>query len=100
MVEDTAHNIYMDIVNIPKYDVVLGLPFMYQVKMVLDFGALTMRIGNKVLPMLRGREDTENEHSVRTKRVSFGPQRSRNGATQGSDGKHPVMRSFRARTTG
>ena len=49
-----THRTYFDIVNVPKYDVVLGLPFMHQTKMVLDFGNYTVKIDSTVLPILRG----------------------------------------------
>ena len=51
------HSVYLDVVNVPKYDVVLGLPFMYATGMVIDFGQRTVRIGDVTLPLRKGEGD-------------------------------------------
>ena len=80
IIAGNPHRTYLNIVNVPKYDVVLGLPFMHQTKMVLDFGNYTVKIESTVLPILRGKgpgqrnartrgqrdqEETVSVHSVR-----------------------------------
>lgn len=53
-VANDIHTVYFDVVNVPKYDLVLGIPFMHATKMVIDFGTYTVKIGNTVLPALKG----------------------------------------------
>ena len=53
----------------PKYDVVLGLPFMYAIGMVIDFGRRTVRIGDTTLPLRKGEGESHNQTPERVQAV-------------------------------
>ncbi|GJE91949.1 retroviral-like aspartic protease [Phanerochaete sordida] len=53
-IDGVKHRVYMDVVNVPKYDIVLGLPFMHQVQMILDFRRYTITISGRSIPIVRG----------------------------------------------
>ena len=65
---------YFDVVNIPKYDIVLGLPFMYATRMVIDFGDRSIRVNTVRFPLRgiaateRSRDRDQVTHSVLTVR--------------------------------
>ena len=46
--------LYFDVVNIDYYDIILGIPFMDVTRLVIDFGTYTVRIGDDVVPALKG----------------------------------------------
>jgi hypothetical protein len=52
---DASH--YFDVVNIDRYDVILGTVFMRKHGIVLDFGKDQVRMGDKMLPALHEGED-------------------------------------------
>ncbi|PBK78944.1 hypothetical protein ARMGADRAFT_871559, partial [Armillaria gallica] len=41
---------YFDVVNIDKYDVIIGTPFMHEHGVVLDFNTKCVQIGNVTIP--------------------------------------------------
>lgn len=49
-----SHPIYFDVANVDHYDVILGIPFMDEVGMVLNFCDYTVTVGNQVLTTLTG----------------------------------------------
>jgi hypothetical protein len=52
---DASH--YFDMVNIDRYDVILGTVFMRKHRIVLNFGKDQVRMGDKMLPALHEGED-------------------------------------------
>lgn len=52
-----THDVYFDIVNLDRYDAVLGTPFMRQFGVCLDFGANTIRMGAESFAALAPREE-------------------------------------------
>lgn len=48
--------VYLDIVNLDRYDVVLGTPFMHDYGVVLDFEKGAIRINGSWVPSLKGGE--------------------------------------------
>ncbi|KAI0088964.1 hypothetical protein BDY19DRAFT_993774 [Irpex rosettiformis] len=48
------HDTYFDVVNLDHYDMVLGMPFLKETGTVIDFAALTVRVGQQMVPTLRG----------------------------------------------
>ena len=51
-------NAYMDVVNIDRYDMIIGTPFMRRHGLLLDFGTDTLRQQDTVIPTLTlGQED-------------------------------------------
>lgn len=67
------HTLYMDVVNVPKYDIVLGLPFMHQTQMILDFCRYTVTIGNSTLRIARGEDNGQRNAWNRTSRPATTP---------------------------
>ena len=63
---DFSGDIYFDIVNLDRYDAVLGTPFMRRFGVCLDFGTNAVRMGARVLPALEPREE---EAAVSRKRA-------------------------------
>jgi hypothetical protein len=55
VIEDDS---YLDVVNIDRYDMIIGTPFMRKHGLVLDFSQNILRIGGEVIPTLSsGQED-------------------------------------------
>jgi len=51
-------NTYLDVVNIDRYDMIIGTPFMCKHKLVLDFDHNTLSIrGTQLTMMTSGQED-------------------------------------------
>ena len=50
-------DVYFDIVNLDRYDAVLGTPFMRKFGVCLDFKANAVRLGDSVIPALPPREE-------------------------------------------
>ena len=51
-------DVYMDIVNIDRYDMIIGTPFLREQKVILNFGRDMMTIqGQAIRPMTAGQED-------------------------------------------
>ena len=50
-------DVYFDIVNLDRYDAVLGTPFMRRFGVCLDFGANVVRMGSQTLPALAPKEE-------------------------------------------
>ncbi|KJA14801.1 hypothetical protein HYPSUDRAFT_149927, partial [Hypholoma sublateritium FD-334 SS-4] len=46
------NEIYADICNLDRYDMIVGTPFMHQNKVVLDFGDMTVSVNGIVTPAL------------------------------------------------
>jgi hypothetical protein len=52
------NNVYLDIVNIDRYDMIIGTPFMHKHGLVLDFGMNTLSNWGTIIPTLtEGQED-------------------------------------------
>ena len=49
-------SVYLDIVNLDRYDVVIGTPFMHDYGVVLDFEKGAIRINGAWVPALKGGE--------------------------------------------
>jgi hypothetical protein len=51
-------DVYMDVVNIDRYDMIIGTPFMRKHAFALDFGQNVISVhGQQILPMSTGQED-------------------------------------------
>ncbi|KAH9942793.1 hypothetical protein B0H21DRAFT_884497 [Amylocystis lapponica] len=68
---DAAHDVYLDVVNLDRYDVVLGTPFMRRFGAVLNFGAGALHV-NGVL--VRALDPEEEEHGA-NRRIRRTPRR-------------------------
>jgi hypothetical protein len=63
------NNVYLDVVNIDRYDMIIGTPFMRKHGLMLDFSHNTLtHQGQPVPTMMAGQEDLmiAQKHSVRT----------------------------------
>jgi len=54
----TKDDAYLDVVNIDRYDMIIGTPFMHRYGLMLDFGTDTLTAQGKLIPTLTsGQED-------------------------------------------
>ncbi|KZV59609.1 hypothetical protein PENSPDRAFT_595136, partial [Peniophora sp. CONT] len=67
-------DVYVDLVNLDKYDMVLGTPFMNKYKCKLDFEQGGVMINGAWVPSLKGGEEGEPRKTVSTHRKSRTPQ--------------------------
>ena len=58
---------YFDVVNLDHYDMVLGIPFMRQHEVILDFSTSTVRFGRTPVPTLQGGGKSVVRHKSSTK---------------------------------
>ncbi|KZV59657.1 hypothetical protein PENSPDRAFT_595041 [Peniophora sp. CONT] len=83
-------DVYVDLVNLDKYDMVLGTPFMNKYKCVLDFENGGVRINGQWVPSLIGGEDGEPKKTVNTRhrastpKMTVGNKDARRAATRGA----------------
>ncbi|KAH9840957.1 uncharacterized protein C8Q71DRAFT_854806 [Rhodofomes roseus] len=70
--------VYFDVVNLDRYDAVLGTPFMRKFGVCLDFAQSSIRIGQHVIPALLPREE---EDAANRRRRSFPSRRTATGVT-------------------
>ncbi|EPT01769.1 hypothetical protein FOMPIDRAFT_1106552, partial [Fomitopsis schrenkii] len=52
-----SREVYFDVVNLDRYDAVLGTPFMRQFGVCLDFARNAIRLGAELFPALEPREE-------------------------------------------
>ena len=50
---------YLDVVNLDKYDVILGTPFLTKNKVILDFSTRCVKFGATTLPAFTAGEDLD-----------------------------------------
>lgn len=56
-VQGESHDVYFDVANIDHYDVILGIPFMDEFGMIINFQSYTIQFGDLVLSALKGGGD-------------------------------------------
>uniref|UniRef100_A0A8H8CD88 CCHC-type domain-containing protein n=1 Tax=Psilocybe cubensis TaxID=181762 RepID=A0A8H8CD88_PSICU len=56
---NTSTSTYLDIINIDRYDMIIGTPFMRKHKVILDFDKSVVRINGMTLPAIRVPRDTD-----------------------------------------
>ncbi|KAF8126104.1 hypothetical protein K438DRAFT_1454354, partial [Mycena galopus ATCC 62051] len=59
-----ASDEYMDIVNLDRFDMIIGTIFMRKHKVALDFESNTIKIGGKIAPTLSAMEERAEEGKV------------------------------------
>lgn len=65
-----SRSTYLDVVNIDHYDIILGIPYMKDVGMVLDFGKDCLRLGDASVPVLRGEGSTYVERRTQAQEAT------------------------------
>ena len=65
-----SEEVYLDVVNVDHYDLVLGVPFLRQFKLCLNFEDETVVIGQQVIPSLKKGEEVRTARP--TRRASTG----------------------------
>ena len=89
---ELVSDVYLDIVNLDRYDVVLGTPFMRRHNIVLDFGNSSVVVDGKAIPTLgpKGEETTVQKRKVKAPTAPPGTRataaRSRADSTVGPAG--------------
>lgn len=85
---ETAVDVYLDVVNLDRYDVVLGTPFMRRLGVVLDFGKSEIQIQGQRFPALTPLE--EDAGAMKSRRVT--------AKTNSRESTAPAIRSMRTTT--
>ena len=74
--------VYLDVVNLDRYDVIIGTPFMHDYGVVLDFEKGAIRVNGTWIPALKGGEgepavksmsERKGKMVVRSKPTRAGP---------------------------
>ena len=65
---DKEYELYLDVVNLDHYDMVLGMPFLQQKGVTVDFATHKVSVGGMLLPMLKREGSNRESKKVREKR--------------------------------
>ncbi len=84
---ETAVDVYLDVVNLDRYDVVFGTPFMRRLGVILNFDDSSIVIQGQSFKALTPLE--EDVGATRRKHV--------NGSSRGKENRAPAIRSMRTR---